>query len=148
MAKKETTKKKTTKKTVKKLEEQAPIEVQEFEEAASLEVVEETKVEPEDMGSAEVRQEILDKIKFDDAVLENLEKEDEKAIEGFETMNGDPAVVTPVEEPEPLVEEPVTEEVTPTEEVYEPVPEEEIKPKKNVFKRMFGYIWNGQEMDY
>jgi hypothetical protein len=146
MAKKETTKK-TTKKTAKKLEEQAPIEVQEFEEAAALEIVEETKVEPEDIGPAEVRQEILDKIKFDDAVLENLEKEDEKAIEGFETMNGDPAVVTPVEETEPLVEEQEKIEEESVEEET-PAPQEKIKPKNSVFRRMFGYIWNGQEMDY
>ena len=118
MAKKETTKKKTTKKDVKKLEEQAPIEVQEFEEAAALEVVEETKVEPENIAPAEV-----------------------------EVMNGDPAVVTPVEEAEPLVEEQEKIEEESVEEET-PEPQEEIKPKKNVFKRMFGYIWNGQEMDY
>ena len=144
MAKKETTKKKTTtKKAVKKLEEQAPIEVQEFEEAAALEVVE----PQEEAAPAEVRQEILDKIKFDDAVLENLKKEDEKVIEGFETMNGDPAVVTPVEEAEPLVEEQEKIEEEPVEEET-PAPQEKIKPKNSVFKRMFGYIWNGQEMDY
>lgn len=136
MAKKEATKK-TTKKAAKKLEEQAPIEVQEFEEAAALEVVEETKVEPEDMGPAEV-----------------------------EVMNGDPAVVTPVEEPAPpmAVDEPESEdeelpedwgepdaaepvEVEPVKEEA-PAPQEKIKPKNSVFRRMFGYIWNGQEMDY
>ena len=132
MAKKETTKKKaTTKKATKKLEEQAPIEVQEFEEAAALEVVEETKVEPEDMGPAEV-----------------------------EVINGDPAVVIPVEEPAaPMaVDEPESEdeelpdaaepvEVEPVKEET-PAPQEKIKPKNSVFRRMFGYIWNGQEMDY
>ena len=144
MAKKETTKKKTTaKKATKKLEEQAPIEVQEFEEAAALEVVE----PQEEAAPAEVRQEILDKIKFDDAVLENLKKEDEKAIEGFETMNGDPAVVTPVEEAEPLVEEQEKIEEESVEDET-PAPQEKIKPKNSVFRRMFGYIWNGQEMDY
>ena len=133
MAKKEATKK-TTKKAAKKLEEQAPIEVQEFEEAAALEVVE----EPEDMGPAEI-----------------------------EVMNGDPAVVTPVEEPAPpmAVDEPESDdeelpddwgepdaaepvEVEPVKEEAPAPPQEQIKPKSSVFKRMFGYIWNGQEMDY
>jgi hypothetical protein len=62
-------------------------------------------------------------------------------------MNGDPTVVVPTEE----VEIPVEEE-TPEEEKAAPIekeaPQEEIKPKNNVFKRIFGYIWNGQEMDY
>ena len=133
MAKKEATKK-TTKKAAKKLEEQAPIEVQEFEEAAALEVVEETA----DMGPAEV-----------------------------EVMNGDPAVVTPVEEPAPpmAVDEPESEdeelpddwgepdaaepvEVEPVKEEASAPPQEQIRPKRNMFKRVFGYIWNGQEMDY
>lgn len=120
MAKKETTKK-TTKKAAKKLEEQAPIEVQEFEEAAALEVV---------------------------------EPQEEAAPAEVEVMNGDPAVVTPVEEPaapmavdEPeLEDEELPEAAEPEEEA--PAPKEQIKPKKSVFKRMFGYIWNGQEMDY
>ena len=111
-AKKETTKKTTKKATSKKA---TPKEV--IEEVATS-IIENTEVE-----KAEVRQEILDKIKFDEAVLENLKKEDEikkqepimetcsepeytptveevdKAIEGFETMNGDPNVLTPIEEP-------------------------------------------------
>ena len=126
MAKKETTKK-TTKKAARKLEEQAPIEVQEFEEAAALEVV---------------------------------EPQEEAAPAEVEVMNGDPAVVTPVEEPAaPMgVDEPESEdeelpdaaepvEVEPVKEET-PAPQEKIKPKNSVFRRMFGYIWNGQEMDY
>lgn len=87
----------------------------------------------------------------------------------LEVVNGDPAVVAPVEDAAPVVndvpysENPVTGELTPAEPLREkqeePLdaepaqeesqkPEEEIKPKKNVFKKMFGYIWNGQEMDY
>ena len=140
MAKKETTKK-TTKKAAKKLEEQAPIEVQEFEEAAALEVVEpQEEVVPLTTLDEEI--EGVDEAKLNEMRREYGVKEE------VEVMNGDPAVVTPVEEPEPLVEESVTEEVIPTEEVDEPAPKEQIKPKKSVFKRMFGYIWNGQEMDY
>ena len=123
MAKKETTNKKTTKKsTKKKIVEEAPIEVQEFEEAAALEVTEE--VGPENVEVTEI-----------------------------EVMNGDPAVVVPTEEVEAQEEEaPAEEEAAP--EVDEPAPVEEaapqkeIKPKKNGFRRMFGFIWNGQEMDY
>lgn len=111
MAKKETNKKTTKKSTKKKVVEEAPIEVQQFEEAALVEVTEEA--EPENV----------------------------------EVMNGDPTVVVPTEEAETPVEEeaPEEEEAAPVE---EETPQEEIKPKTNVFKRMFGYIWNGQEMDY
>jgi hypothetical protein len=74
-----------------------------------------------------------------------------------EVMNGDPAVVIPTEEvetfedepadEEPMVDEPV--EVEPeVQEEEAPAVEEKITPKKNVIKHMFGYIWNGQEMDY
>jgi len=103
MAKKETNKKTTKKSTKKKVVEEAPIEVQQFEEAAPVEVTEEA--EPENVEVTQV-----------------------------EVMNGDPTVVVPTEEAETPVEE--------------ETPQEEIKPKTNVFKRMFGYIWNGQEMDY
>ena len=85
-------------------------------------VVEETPIEVqqfEEAAPVEVTEE---------AEPENVE------VTQVEVMNGDPTVVVPTEE----VEIPVEEEA----------PQEEIKPKTNVFKRMFGYIWNGQEMDY
>ena len=122
MAKKEI-KKKVVNKPTKKIVEETPIEVQEFEEAASLEVVEATAEEPE-----------------------------------VEVVNGDPAVIAPVEEPEPeapAIEEPTTEEPVIVNEsdieTVQPVEakvEEKNNRKDNMFKRMFGYIWNGQEMDY
>ena len=73
-----------------------------------------------------------------------------------------PAVVTPVEEaepePTPQVVEPVNGEPAPQvpdpvngepkPQVVEPISEKEAKARGGVFKRMFGYIWNGQEMDY
>ena len=79
--------------------------------------------------------------------------------EEVEVMNGDPTVIVSVEEPEPTpepIEEPTTEEpmilneeessVAPIEEpVVEGVETKEIKKK---FKSVFGYLWNGQEMDY
>lgn len=127
-------KKNTTKKTAKKIkvENKAKVTVEELESPVVEETVQE---EPE-----------------------------------VEVMNGDPAVVIPTEEvetfedepadEEPMVddgsfmEDPTTEDLVPAEPLREkqeeeaPAVEEKITPKKNVIKRMFGYIWNGQEMDY
>jgi hypothetical protein len=75
-------------------------------------------------------------------VEETVEAEPE-----VEVMNGDPAVVIPTEEVETFEGEPADEEPEAQEEEA-PAPQEKITPKKNVIKRMFGYIWNGQEMDY
>ena len=62
-----------------------------------------------------------------------VEQEDITPAE-VEAVNGDPAVVVPEEA---LVEE-----------QKEIVQQEVIKPQKSTFKSGFGYIWNGQEMDY
>ena len=119
MAKKETTKKKTTpkKKAVAKKEELVVIAQSELEAVPTVE----------------------------DA---------EKALE---IMNGDPAVVAPVEEEAPVeveeaapveeikAEEPAEEEPTP--EAKKTVHHTENKPKRNIVSRVFGYLWNGQEMD-
>lgn len=136
MAKKETAKKTTKKATSKKA---TPKEV--IEEVATS-IIENSEVE-----KAEVRQEILDKIKFDEAVLENLKKEDEMKkqdppIEKVEVVNGDPAVVIPSNEIE--LNKDLTLEI-------------EKKAFRDTFKgvnnnksridRLFGYSWNGMEMD-
>ena len=73
-------------------------------------------------------------------------------------MNGDPAVVTPVEEGDaaPIEEAEPIEEIKPEEPVEEEpaleakkvVHHNENKPKRNVISRILGYFWNGQEMDY
>lgn len=135
MAKKETTKKTTKKVTSKK--------------ATPKEVIEEvaTSIIENSEEKAEVRQEILDKIKFDEAVLENLKKEDEikkqdPPIEKVEVVNGDPAVVIPSNEIE--LNKDLTLEI-------------EKKAFRDTFKgvnnnksridRSFGYSWNGMEMD-
>jgi hypothetical protein len=120
--KKTTAKKTTTKKAPKKV----------IEEVADS-IIENTEVE-----KADVRQEILDKIKFDDAVLENLKKEDEKATETFEAMNGDPAVIAPKKE-----------EVKVTEIHEEAIKQafKHINNRKGAIDRSFGYSWNGMEMD-
>lgn len=119
MAKKETTKKATTKKkTTKKKVEAEP------------------KVNVEDFE-----------------VAASVDTEVEVTEAEVEVMNGDPSVVTPVEEAEPVKEEETPREDSNVEvieiksETIEESVVEEIKPK-NIFKRMFGYIWNGQEMDY
>ena len=80
--------------------------------------------------------------------LNNLS--DFKKVEPYkkvEVMNGDPSVITPIEEP--LIDEPAPiEEPTPVE---EPAPIEEPKPKEKIMKkisRAFGYFWNGQMIDF
>lgn len=128
MAKNKTVKKVTKKPTAKVKEE---IKVEELESPVTEETV---QAEPEDNATEEV-----------------------------EVINGDPSVVIPTEEVEvfedepadekPMVDDPVTEEGIPAEPLRgkqeeAPALKEEIIPKKNVIKHLFGYIWNGQEMDY
>ncbi len=133
--KKTTAKKTTTKKTTKKVEE--PVE-----EINLVGVTEEKVLEA------------FENIKEDDTIfVVGNKKEDEptkeeklnnlsdfKKIEPYkkvEVMNGDPAVVTPVEEPK-------KEEVVPVEE-----PKKE--PKKKIMRkinRAIGYFWNGQMIDF
>lgn len=152
--KKTTAKKTTTKKAPKKVIKEVADSIIENSESVSA-------TETEELEKIEVRQEILDKIKFDEAVLENLKKEDEmkkqepimetcsepeymptveeveKAIEGFETMNGDPAVIAP------------KEEVKVTEIHEEAIKQtfKHINNRKGAIDRSFGYSWNGMEMD-
>ena len=136
MAKKETAKKATPKKKKVTAKEEEPVVI--------------TQSEPEQVP-----------------IVEDAEK-------ALDIMNGDPAVVAPVEEAAPVEEEipqdeqaseeeeaaPI-EEAAPVEEIKseepaeeEPVPNArkivhhtENKPKRNVVSRVFGYLWNGQEMD-
>lgn len=153
--KKTTAKKTTTKKAPKKVIKEVADSIIENSESVSA-------TETEKLEKIEVRQEILDKIKFDEAVLENLKKEDEikkqepimetcsepeyiptveeveKAIEGFETMNGDPAVITP------------KEDKTKVTEIHEEAIKQTFKHinnRKGAIDRSFGYSWNGMEMD-
>jgi hypothetical protein len=76
----------------------------------------------------------------------------------LDVVNGDPAVVAPAEENKEenpfevssLVAEEIVTEVQPEEyEAAEPVKKKvENKPKPNVIRKILGYFWNGQEMDY
>ena len=156
------TKKENTKKTTKKATSKKATPKEVIEEVATS-IIENTEVE-----KAEVRQEILDKIKFDEAVLENLKKEDEikkqepimetcsepeytptveevdKAIEVFETMNGDPAVVIPSNEIE--LNKDLTLEIE--KKAFRDTFKGLNNNKKTRLDRTFGYSWNGMEMDY
>lgn len=147
MAKKETTKKSATKKKVTAKEKEVKVEELEqvFEEAAPIE---EPTEEP--------------------APIEEPDTQ-----EPLEVMNGDPSVVTPVEEEDssvgddedgPYNLDPVSGELVPAEPLRE---KQEEKPTvsndefRKVFEakvnsqrtkikldRSFGLTWNGQEIDY
>lgn len=109
-------------------------------------------------STAKVKEEIKVE-ELESPVVEETVQEEE-----VEVINGDPSVVIPTEEAEvfedepadeePMVDDQVTEEGVPAEplrnkqEEEAPTLKEEIIPKKNVIKHLFGYIWNGQEMDY
>jgi hypothetical protein len=133
--KKTTAKKTTTKKAPKKVIKEVADSIIENSESVSA-------TETEELEKIEVRQEILDKIKFDEAVLENLKKEDEMKkqdppIEKVEVVNGDPAVIAP------------KEEVKVTEIHEEAIKQtfKHINNRKGAIDRSFGYSWNGMEMD-
>lgn len=152
--KKATTKKATTKKTIKKVakvtEEQFPsLKKEEIGEST----VEGKKIDWDkykvDEGKYDLRnaseEEIISafkEMKSEDEIfvtknilrpVEPTKEEEEKAIE--ESVEGDPAVLTPKEEPK--VETPNVEE------------KKENKPKitKNINK-LFFYFWNGQMIDF
>ena len=76
----------------------------------------------------------------------------------LDVVNGDPAVVAPVEEKKEenpfevssLVAEEIVTEMRPEE--YEAAESVKKKPENNqkpsVIRKILGYFWNGQEMDY
>lgn len=144
--KKATTKKATTKKTTKKVakitEEQFPSLIKdEINKELGEEVVEDkiidwdkykvkegeydlTKASNEEVTSA------FKEMKPDDEVF--VTKNKPTVVEKTEVMNGDPAVLTPIEE-----------EV----EIEETLKEEKPKITKRISK-MFTYLWNGQMIDF
>jgi hypothetical protein len=151
--KKATTKKTTTKKTTKKVakvtEEQFPSLIK---EELGESTVEEKKIDWEkykvDEGEYDLTKASNEEVtsafkemKPDDEVF--VTKNKPIVVEETEVMNGDPAVLTPVENTDAPVEEAVQEEVE-----IEQTAHKENKPKKGIINRIFGYIWNGQEMDY
>lgn len=159
--KKTTTKKAATKKTTKKVAKEEKVAIITEEQLSSLEDVENTIEEKkidwgkykvnegeynltnalkEDVVSAFKEMKPEDKIfvvkeplkkDINDSIKPNKE-DTEKAFKGTEVMNGDPAVLTPIEE-----------EV----EIEETPKEEKPKITKRISK-MFTYLWNGQMIDF
>lgn len=134
--KKDSTKKKVTKKdTAKKSTNKKAKKIEKIVEEVNL--IDETE---EKVLST------FNSIKEDDKIYVVGEEKTESNTK-LEVMNGDPSVITPMEEP--LVDEPAPiEEPTPVE---EPAPIEEPKPKEKIMKkisRAFGYFWNGQMIDF
>lgn len=131
MAKKEakkTTKKSTTKKSVIKEVAEKIIESQE-----KVELVEQ---------DPPIEQEFLD------AVEENAAALKEQATKEVEAMNGDPSVIIPSNDIElKKVDEKVDDiEEAAFKQTFKSVKIENKKPKR--INNMFGYSWNGIEMDY
>lgn len=134
-------KKNTTKKSAKKVkvENKAKVTVEELESP----VVEET-----------VQEEEVEVMNGDPAVVIPTEEVETFEDEPAETFEDEPADEEPMVDDGPFMEDPTTGDLVPAEPLREkqeeeaPAVEEKITPKKNVIKRMFGYIWNGQEMDY
>jgi hypothetical protein len=132
-------KKETTKKITKKVEKKTKV-----------------NTKPE-ITQEELEEPVVPVVTNLDGTTEPAEPLRAKQEPEVEVMNGDPSVVAPVEEAAPIEEEPVTDDLTPGEPLEEidnktqeekKEPQVGTKPKKNVIKRLFGYIWNGQEMDY
>ena len=118
------------------------------------------------------------KAKVEKPIIEETVSEEAKAVENVEeptqseskeetiievaldVVNGDPSVVVPVNEnngKEEVLRE--TTSLVPEKIYTEMQPEEyeaselskkknENKPKPNVIRKILGYFWNGQEMDY
>jgi hypothetical protein len=122
-SKKKAAKKPTDKKIIKEVAEKI------------IEREEETKeVELDPPVETEALEEVLS---MDTEVVEK--KEPEQVEETIEVMNGDPSVVVPLNE---------------TFEIQEKALEETFKSLKDnkksnrIIDRMFGYSWNGMEMDF
>jgi hypothetical protein len=145
--KKDSTKKKVTKKdTAKKSTNKKAKKIEKIAEEVNL--IDETEEKVLDTFNSIKKDDIIYVVGEVNKDLNNLS--DFKKVEPYkkvEVMNGDPSVITPIEEP--LIDEPAPiEEPTPVE---EPAPIEEPKPKEKIMKkisRAFGYFWNGQMIDF
>jgi len=133
--KKDSTKKKVTKKdTAKKSTNKKAKKVEKIAEEVNL--IDETEEKVLDTFNSIKEDDIIYVVGETNKDLNNLS--DFKKVEPYkkvEVMNGDPSVITPIEEP--LVDE--------------PAPIEEPKPKEKIMKkisRAFGYFWNGQMIDF
>ena len=145
--KKDSTKKKVTKKdTAKKSTNKKAKKIEKIVEEVNL--IDETEEKVLDTFNSIKEDDIIYVVGEVNKDLNNLS--DFKKVEPYkkvEVMNGDPSVITPIEEP--LVDEPAPIEEEPL--VDEPAPIEEPKPKEKIMKkisRAFGYFWNGQMIDF
>jgi hypothetical protein len=145
--KKDSTKKKVTKKdTAKKSTNKKAKKIEKIAEEVNL--IDETEEKVLDTFNSIKKDDIIYVVGEVNKDLNNLS--DFKKVEPYkkvEVMNGDPSVITPIEEP--LVDEPAPIEEEPL--VDEPAPIEEPKPKEKIMKkisRAFGYFWNGQMIDF
>jgi len=140
--KKDSTKKKVTKKdTAKKSTNKKAKKIEKVVEEVNL--INETEEKVLDTFNSIKEDDVIYVVGEANKDLNNLS--DFKKVEPYskvEAMNGDPSVITPIDEPTPI------EEPTPVE---EPAPIEEPKPKEKIMKkisRAFGYFWNGQMIDF
>ena len=134
--KKDSTKKKVTKKdTAKKSTNKKAKKIEKIAEEVNL--INETEEKVLNTFNSIKEDDIIYVVGETNKDLNNLS--DFKKVEPYkkvEVMNGDPSVITPIEEPTP---------------VEEPAPIEEPKPKEKIMKkisRAFGYFWNGQMIDF
>lgn len=119
---KKTTAKKSTKKVKEQIEETKPIESNE-----TTQIFEKYETPYNTIGLETLSEPAYEPTK---------EEIDEIHTKVIETMNGDPSVVTPVEEP--------NKEVVPVE-------EPKTEPKKKIMRRInraIGYFWNGQMIEF
>jgi len=119
---------------------------------------------------AKVEKQLIEEVTVENTTpVETVEETEQVTVKEIEVINGDPAVVSLVEENDnkekvlrettSLVPEKIYTEMQPEEyEASEPTKKKveneptkkkiENKPKQNIIKRVLGYFWNGQEMDY
>ena len=119
----ETKKKPATKKVTKVTEEQLPKIAEELQEQAVIETVDLEKFKDE-KGEYDLTKATETEVK---SAINQLKGDDEIIVTKTEVMNGDPAVLTN------------------SDEVKNETPIKKITKKINQY---FGYIWNGQAIDY
>lgn len=104
----------------------------------------------EEKSEPVVEEKVLNEMNADELYPKNvLEVEEQTEVEDekLEVMNGDPAVLTPNEEESKRVKEIFKEVINEKPKVVE----KEEKGVKKIIKRInrsFGYLWNGQMIDF
>ena len=130
-AKKSSTKKQT-KKVTKVTEEQLPKIAKEVNEPAVIETVDLEKFKDE-KGEYDLTKATDTEVK---SAFKQLKSDDEIVVTKTEVVNGDPSVIAPVEEKVDEVE------------VVEEKKESTAKKIIRKFNQNFGYLWNGQMIDF